>query len=296
MSKPVLITVGDPEGCGPLLLQEAYLQGVLPPDLIVYGLRGLAPPHLRVVEVEGSTPGELSFRAVERACQDMLAGHGSVLITLPVSKRKWRLAGIPYAGHTAYLRAQVGGELVMCMLWEQLVLSAITDHVPLARVVEELTVERTLHVLKSTWAFLRELGATPQQIALLGVNPHAGEEGALGSEEHSVLIPAMRLARNIGISVDGPFPADSFWAAGRWREWGAVVACYHDQAFIPFKMLAGWRGVHLTLGLPFWRLSPVHGTAEHLVRSGGKPDPTSFFDCLRLAERLRHSLPPTLHS
>jgi 4-hydroxythreonine-4-phosphate dehydrogenase len=158
---------------------------------------------------------------------------------------------------------------VMMFVCEGLRVSLVTTHVPVSRVAKELSkaeIQGVIALTKKALALL--FGITGPRMAVLALNPHAGEEGLLGSEERRVILPAIRAARRRGAFVEGPFPADSFFSRGRWKEFDATIAMYHDQALIPAKLMGGDRVVNLTLGLPFVRTSPAHGTAEEIAWQG----------------------------
>ncbi len=312
------ITQGDPQGIGPeLILRYHWLYG-LPEQTRIYGnphvfqqyasrlgLPDWVWTSLPLIEVDsssatGATTSE-SFTALHQAVTD--CQPNDILLTMPVSKARWQQAGIPYPGHTEFFRTHFpNSSLWMIMgtfpphdnppnqlpsLW----VLAVTDHIPLKRVIPTLNPQQIQSAIHALYTLLKTLSplsshpTTPPSIAVLGVNPHAGESN-LGTEEDQIIRPAISACQQTGIPVQGPFPADSFWGMGTYQQFSGVVAMYHDQAFIPFKMLAGFRGVHLTWGLPFLRLSPIHGTAEHIAGKG-IASLASFQACIKVAEQWR---------
>lgn len=229
----------------------------------------VAPPGLP----SGSSPGqrgEMAFACVKEAVRLCAAGRARAVVTAPISKVTLAAAGLRFAGHTEMLRELCGvRRTVMMFVSEELRVSLVTTHTPIGRLARELDrsgVEGTLGLTHT--AMRRLFGVANPRLAVLALNPHAGEAGLLGEEEERVIKPAIRAARRKGVVADGPFPADSFFSRGKWKDFDAAVAMYHDQALIPAKLLAGDRAVNLTLGLPFVRTSPGHGTAEDLAWRG----------------------------
>ena len=214
--------------------------------------------------------GETAFACVNEGVRLCVAGRARALVTAPISKATLAAAGLRCTGHTEMLRILCGAKrTVMMFASDELRVSLATTHVPVARLARELSRSGVEGVITLTHRAVRMLfGIASPRLAVLALNPHAGEAGLLGREEESVIVPAVRAARRKGAAVEGPFPADSFFSRGRWKDFDATVAMYHDQALIPAKLLAGDRVVNLTLGLPFVRTSPGHGTAEDLAWRG----------------------------
>lgn len=251
---------------------------------------------------ESLPPGDaLAARAavawLEAGARLCLAGELDGLVTAPVSKEAILAAGIPFVGQTEFL-AQLAGvpDPVMMLLghddrgrWLRVVLA--TTHVPLARVAQALTQEAVLSAIRRAREACRWLRLDRERIAVCGLNPHAGEGGRMGTEEGTVIAPAVHAASAEGVDVHGPFSADTLFHRVYAGEYDAVVAMYHDQGLVPLKMVAFETGVNWTLGLPFVRTSPDHGTAYDLA-GRGEADPSSMAAALRLARELTEAGPP----
>jgi 4-hydroxythreonine-4-phosphate dehydrogenase len=218
--------------------------------------------------------GLASMQAVERAVRLCLDGTCDAMVTAPISKEAVALAGYGYPGHTEFIAELTGGDPLMMMVSDDLRVGLVTHHLPLRDVPAAITrpaVEEHLRRLDS--ALRRDFGIEAPRIAVLGLNPHAGDGGVLGREEKDVIAPAMEAARSRGLVVSGPFPADGFFAAGTYRRFDGVLAMYHDQGLVPFKTISFGRGVNCTVGLPIVRTSPDHGTAYDIAGSGtASPD------------------------
>jgi len=306
-SRPVVaFTCGDPCGVGPQIVVSALRQGRLArfcrpllvgetavwrrcgwrPGAVPVWSTGLAlqpPPFGRVTKAGGT----MSFAAVETAVR--LAGRGLVdaLVTAPVCKAAWSLAGVPYRDHTEYLRAATGSDAQMILaaparnLWCVLA----TRHIPLARVSGALTAAKVLAAARVLHGALRRLGLRRPRLVLCGLNPHAGEGGLLGREEGRILAPAARSARREGLDLSGPLPADAAWRLHAQGGCAGLVCLYHDQALIGLKAAAGPGVVNWTAGLPFVRVSPGHGTAFDKAGTG-RADPAATIEAALLAIRL----------
>lgn len=229
-------------------------------------------------------------RSIERAVELALAGEASAVVTNPISKAVLTLAGFAFPGHTEFLAHLAGGApdaAVMMLASPDLKVVPVTIHLPLKEVPSALSQSLILNTLATTARDLaRYFGVPRPRIAVTGLNPHAGEEGTMGQEEIDIIIPAIEAARARGLDVTGPYPADTLFHAGARKGYDVVVAMYHDQALIPFKTLAFDEGVNVTLGLPFIRTSPDHGTAFSLAGTG-EASPRSLIEALRLADRMQ---------
>ena len=205
--------------------------------------------------------GEASFRYVKCGVELVQKGICRALVTAPISKHAWHLAGHYYPGHTELLRELSGSPKVGMMFWgERLKVLLATTHLPLVRVPEVLTVDLLLEQVLLLHEFMQKVGL-PGTIGLAALNPHAGEQGAFGDEEERILQPALVRLHELGVSIEGPIPADVIFHQALNGRYAALVALYHDQGLIPFKMLHFNDGVNLSLGLPFIRTSADHGTA-----------------------------------
>jgi 4-hydroxythreonine-4-phosphate dehydrogenase len=214
--------------------------------------------------------GRASFACVKEAVRLCATGHASALVTAPISKASLSAAGLSYAGHTEMLRSLCRSKnTVMMFVYETLRISLVTTHIPmrfLTREVDRQGVDTTIRL--TSRGLERLFGIRTPRLAVLALNPHAGEDGVLGTEERDVLEPVIRAATRRGLRVKGPFSADSFFSRGKWRDFDATVAMYHDQALIAAKLVGGDAVVNLTIGLPFVRTSPGHGTARDIAWQG----------------------------
>jgi 4-hydroxythreonine-4-phosphate dehydrogenase len=247
---------------------------------------------------ESSAPAALA--AIRRAVADVRAGSATAMVTNPVAKNVLYRSGFPEPGHTEYL-----GKLVeestgvatrpVMMLWSpELAVVPVTIHLPLKDVISHLSADLVVETGRIVARDLRErFGVARPRLAIAGLNPHAGEDGALGDEDLSVVRPAVERLKAEGIEARGPLPADSLFHPAARASYDAALAMYHDQALIPIKTLAFDHAVNVTLGLPFVRTSPDHGTAFDIAGTG-RADPTSLIAALQLAARLssRAQSPP----
>jgi 4-hydroxythreonine-4-phosphate dehydrogenase len=209
------------------------------------------------------------------------------MVTAPISKEAWSLAGVPYRDHTEYLRSVTGADAQMILaaphrkLWCVLA----TRHVPLARVPGALSPTVVLAAARTLDKALRQVGLRNPKLVLCALNPHAGESGLLGGEERRVLVPAVRLARRAGLDLSGPMPADAAWRLHVGGGCDGLVCLYHDQAMIGLKAVAGLGVVNWTAGLPFVRVSPGHGTAMDAA-GRRRADSSSMIEAVLLTIRL----------
>jgi 4-hydroxythreonine-4-phosphate dehydrogenase len=221
------------------------------------------------VELGKSTPqaGQAAYQALQRAVEDLKAGKIDVLVTGPINKTNIQGENFKFPGHTEYLAQQFGNpEVLMLMTNETLRVGVVTGHIPLSEVPAQVTEEKILGKIRILSASLtQDFGIRKPRIAVLGLNPHAGDEGLIGTEEQSRIIPALKRAREADLLAYGPYPADGFFGSGSFKKFDAVLAMYHDQGLIPFKALSYEGGVNYTAGLPIIRTSPAHGTAYDLA-------------------------------
>jgi 4-hydroxythreonine-4-phosphate dehydrogenase len=239
------------------------------------------------VELSKSTEvaGEAALLALERATSDLKAGLIDVLITAPINKKNIQSDKFHFPGHTEYLEQQFGEgkKGLMLMINDILKVAVLTTHVPLKDVASHVTEEAIIGKLKDLkLALVRDFGVVRPRIAVLGLNPHAGDEGVLGTEEQEIIIPAIRKASEMGIMCFGPYPADGFFGSGKFRNFDAVLAMYHDQGLVPFKSISMESGVNYTAGLSVIRTSPAHGTAYDKAGIGDASE-ESFRNALYLA-------------
>ena len=279
------ITVGDPAGIGPEIARKAAedrrVLAVCEPK--IYG-----PPAGTRFEpgVLSADAGRAAYDTIRDAVRDAVEGRVDALATAPVNKLAFSRAGLPWKGHTDLLAHLTGAPRAAMMFWsEPLKVVLATVHVPLAEVPRLLTRDLVREIVDLTARELPRFGIARPRLALAGLNPHAGERGLLGSEDETVLRPAVSDARERGIDIGGPFPGDTIFGRAARGEFDAVVACYHDQGLIPVKLLAFGKSVNVTLGLPIIRTSVDHGTAFDIA-GNGIADPSSMIEAVLLAARL----------
>jgi 4-hydroxythreonine-4-phosphate dehydrogenase len=316
--KPTIgITMGDPSGIGPeIILKSLFcseIQSICSP--VIYGdaeilneakkLTGIKN-ELKIISVTNldkndlsiGNPsvkgGEASILYIREAVKQALEGIIDAIVTAPISKESIHLAGSIYPGHTEMLKDLTGARNV-AMLFEggdfRVVL--VTIHCALSEVPKLITQDRVFDAIELTHNSLVELFNIPSpKIVVCGLNPHAGESGIFGNEEIEHIIPAVRKAKDLGIDVTGPLPADTIFYRARQGIWDAVITMYHDQGLIPFKMLSFDDGVNVTLGLPIIRTSPDHGTAFDIAWRG-KANPSSMIAAIKVAVNLARNRAPT---
>lgn len=318
----VAVTLGDPNGIGPevvlksvreihrlrmaqpvivgsaqvLRAHAARMANGLPDMQIVASMPDRIPPEgLFVLDMEGEPfepafgkvaveAGALAMRSVERAVAMCIAGEVDAVVTAPVHKEAISMAGYVHPGHTEFIAGLAGcSRYAMMMIAEGLRVGLVTAHMPLRDVPHAVTRESVLAGIRVVHTALRaDFGIQRPKIAVLALNPHAGEGGVLGREETEVVGPAIHEARTGGLLASGPYPADGFFGAGSWRRYDAVLAMYHDQGLAPFKTLAFEHGVNYTAGLPIVRTSPDHGTAFDIAGQG-RARSESMLSAIRLA-------------
>jgi 4-hydroxythreonine-4-phosphate dehydrogenase len=331
MSKPLIITMGDPTGIGPELIIKAVLSGAfdhLAHPLVVAGdlgvLRRAARVHGVITRLEALAPQGLGTHRLylderpltvqpltvldaERlvagepdvacgramldyilwACQCCRAGTAAGMVTAPISKAAIQQAGCQFPGHTELLAKCCGVEKVVMMLGgERLKVCLVTTHLPLREVPERLSREEILETIRITAvAFRDQFGIPRPRLAVLGLNPHAGEGGLFGDEESLLIAPAIADAQALGIEASGPHSADTLFYFAARGQYDAVIAMYHDQGLGPLKLMHFEDGVNVTLGLPIVRTSVDHGTAYDLVGTGLASE-KSLVAAVRMAEQM----------
>jgi 4-hydroxythreonine-4-phosphate dehydrogenase len=223
--------------------------------------------------------------ALERAVAACVAGECAALVTAPIHKRRLLDGGFGFVGHTEFLADRCDRDVVMAFGGGKLRVALLTTHLPLREVADAIHTEDVPRVAALFADGLRRyFGIEHPRLALCGLNPHAGEEGKLGAEDAAVLAPGVALARQRGIDLDGPLPADSLMARAARGGVDGVIACFHDQGLTAVKAVDFGSSVNFTLGLPFLRTSPDHGTA-HDIAWTGRVDPSSMISALRMAVR-----------
>ncbi|MEM7549334.1 MAG: 4-hydroxythreonine-4-phosphate dehydrogenase PdxA [Bacteroidota bacterium] len=313
--KPIVgITIGDYNGIGPEIIiktlsDRRFIQSVTP---VIYGhskvisyyrkvlnekhfnfeqiksIGEVNPKRVNVincwnesVEVNSGNPtedsGKHAIDALKMCVEDAKSGKINSIVTAPISKKNAQSSDFAYPGHTEYLTESFGiKESLMLLMYENFRVGVVTGHIPLAEVSSTITKELIINKLKVLYKTLKDqFGINKPKIAVLGLNPHAGEEGLLGKEEEEIIQPAIQEFKQDGKIVIGPIPADGYFGTAQYRNYDATLAMYHDQGLIPFKTLAFETGVNFTAGLPIPRTSPDHGTAFSIAGKN-KADTTSF--------------------
>jgi 4-hydroxythreonine-4-phosphate dehydrogenase len=324
MTSPLALTMGDPAGIGGELTLRAWRALREGPRFVALDdpdrLRGVAralrldvpiveiadagaaasifPDALPVLPVRlpaPSTPGRPEvanapavIASIEQATRLAQAGAAGAVVTNPISKAILYGAGFRFPGHTEFLAALTGavGRQIMMLASPHLRVVPVTVHASLRNSIAALTTEAIVAAALTTAAALRhEFGIAEPRLAVAGLNPHAGEQGALGDEETTIIAPAIAALREAGIEISGPWPPDTMFTAAARSRYDAAICMYHDQALIPLKTLDMNHGVNVTLGLPIVRTSPDHGTAYDIAGKG-IADPSSMIAAIELAASL----------
>lgn len=213
--------------------------------------------------------GAAAFAALERAVTDVRSGKIDAIVTAPINKDNIQSELFTFPGHTEYLEASVGGEALMVLFNCDIRVALVTTHLPVRKIPENITADRIVEKLKIFSASLSsDFAIVHPRIAVLALNPHAGENGLLGAEEQEVIIPAIKTAQEQNVECYGPYAADGFFGSGQFKHFDGVLAMYHDQGLAPFKTLAMDSGVNFTAGLPIVRTSPDHGTGYDIAGQG----------------------------
>lgn len=303
MTKPlILITAGDPLGIGPEIVVKALRNKRVrqactpvvigePHSLIKAGftdnLAALIPIDMPGKLTGRPRPtalgGRVSFQAVETGIKLALK-TGSPLVTAPISKQSWALAGIPFTGHTELLRARTGADGLMMFCAGNIRCALVTEHFAvkdLPRILTKARVQKSaLHFIDA----LKQMGIKNPRLALSALNPHASDNGKFGTEENSVLAPVVRALQKQGFLINGPLPTDAAWLAHLRGQYDGVLCMYHDQALLGLKLAAKEPAVHITAGLPFMRVSPAHGTAFDIAGQH-KADARSMYSAIGFTNR-----------
>ncbi len=312
---PVAVTCGEPSGIGPEIIASAWeaLRREIPLFVIgdpahLPGARSIDHPSdaagagslpvLPHAFAGAATPGMPApsnakgvVEVIERAVALAMDGQASAICTAPISKQVLvKHAGFAFPGHTEFLASLSGAEHpVMMLAAEELRVVPATIHIPLSQVPDDLSSESLEATIRVTAAALeRDFGIRSPRLAIAGLNPHAGEGGVIGTEDDRIIAPVCDKLRADGYEILGPLPADTMFHEAARAKYDAAIAMYHDQALIPIKTLAFDRGVNVTLGLPFVRTSPDHGTAFDIAGQG-IANPTSMIAALRLAWHLANT-------
>ncbi|MBN8587405.1 MAG: 4-hydroxythreonine-4-phosphate dehydrogenase PdxA [Rhodothermia bacterium] len=302
------LSAGDPNGIGPeVMLKALATLNLKEVDVVVLGHKAILEAHAqhfslpmpaKVYNLPSVVPfiewgkisksaGELSMKAVEMAVDWCISGRADAMVTAPISKEAIGLAGYTIPGHTEFIADRIGAkDLTMMLVCDELRIGLVTTHIPIAEVAKQVQPKAILDKVRIIHhSLINDFGISSPRIAVLGLNPHAGDGGMIGQEEETIIRPALLEARRQGFNVSDPYAADGFFATRRWKDYDAVLAMYHDQGLIPFKTIAFERGVNFTAGLPLIRTSPDHGTAFNIA-GHGIASPESMKDAIILAINL----------
>lgn len=240
------------------------------------------------VELGQSTEeaGKTALESLEKATEDLKKGLIHAIVTAPINKKNIQSDKFHFPGHTEYLEEKFGDEStssLMMLVNDVIRVAVVTGHIPVEKVSQAISEELILKKLRILNKSLKEdFAIVRPRIAVLGLNPHAGDDGVIGNEENDIIKPALKKADEEGILCFGPYPADGFFGTGNFKNFDGVLAMYHDQGLIPFKVLAMENGVNYTAGLPVVRTSPAHGTAYDLAGQN-KASEVSFLNAMYLA-------------
>ncbi|EHQ26771.1 4-hydroxythreonine-4-phosphate dehydrogenase PdxA [Mucilaginibacter paludis] len=225
--------------------------------------------------------GKYAFLSLEKAVTDLVAGSIDALVTAPINKHNIQSDSFNFAGHTEYLQERAGGQdSLMFLVSDDLKVGVVTGHIPVGEIAQKININGIVSKLKlMNESLKKDFWIRKPKIAVLGLNPHAGDNGLIGSEEQNVITPAINEAQALGILAMGPYAADGFFANGSYLKFDAVLAMYHDQGLIPFKQIAFENGVNFTAGLNIVRTSPDHGTAYDIAGKN-KASEISFREAL----------------
>jgi 4-hydroxythreonine-4-phosphate dehydrogenase len=302
---PPFYLIGQPD----FIKRRAQLLGfdiavsiVTPPQAIGCFQRALpiVPQDTAITAMPGmpdASSAPAAIASIRRAVTDVLAGHAAAIVTNPIAKNVLYRSGFPEPGHTEFL-AKLAQEMTgnaarpVMLLWSpELAVVPVTIHLPLRDVATQLTSELIVETGRiAAHDLTRRFGISRPRLAIAGLNPHAGEEGALGAEDAAIVAPAVKSLQEEGIDAIGPVPADTMFHERARTAYDVALCMYHDQALIPIKTLAFDHAVNVTLGLPFVRTSPDHGTAFDIAGKG-TADPSSLIAALTLAARLSATAP-----
>ena len=322
IDKPILgITQGDINGVGLEVIIKTFLDGRMTElcTPIIFGSVKTASHHRKALEIqdfsfnqikevasanpkraniincyeeeinielgkETKEGGKYALLSLQAACKAMKEGSLDALVTAPINKHNIQSENFSFAGHTGYLDQQFApGQSLMLMVANKLKVAVVTGHIPVEQIKSTLNSEliaKKIEILHQS--LLQDFGIRMPKIAVLGLNPHAGDQGTIGNEESEMIIPAINKVKEKNILAYGPYPADGFFGSGNYEKFDAVLAMYHDQGLVPFKSLTFSEGVNFTAGLPIIRTSPDHGTG-YGIAGQNKASESSFREAIYLA-------------
>jgi 4-phospho-D-threonate 3-dehydrogenase / 4-phospho-D-erythronate 3-dehydrogenase len=309
--KPLIITGGDPSGIGPETILKALkkikLHASISPIIIGdYGvfqktakiIKANIPQGISFIDLRNISITKFQFGSINKiygkaAIRYLALGSAmamdmknAALVTAPINKEAIKKAGFSFPGHTEFLACFTKSKNVTMMLvGENIRVGLVTRHIPIKDVAENISKEKIIKTTLNINAALKNIfDIKNPKIGIASLNPHAGDGGVIGNEDKSIIIPAVKMLQRKINNVFGPYPADIVFHKAYNKKLDAVIAMYHDQGLIPLKMVAFDKGVNITLGLPFMRTSPDHGTGFDIAGSG-KADPTSMIEAIKLAEK-----------
>jgi 4-hydroxythreonine-4-phosphate dehydrogenase len=250
------------------------------PEKVVHGKVNVVNVWKETIKIEFGKEdkkiGEYAIKSLEAATEALKKGSIDLLVTAPINKHNIQSDKFNFPGHTDYLAKALNGESLMFMVTEGLRVGLLTDHVPLKEASQHITEDLIISKINTIITSLkRDFGIVKPKVAVLGINPHAGDSGVIGEEDDIILKPTLQIIRDNGHLVYGPYSADSFFGSNAYKNFDAIVASYHDQGLIPFKTLSFGNGVNYTAGLSKVRTSPDHGTAYEIAGKG-TADESSF--------------------
>jgi 4-hydroxythreonine-4-phosphate dehydrogenase len=295
-NKPgIILTTGDPNGIGPELILKIFSstsifkkyrikiagdKRVFDSYAGLLGMNEIQEKYFETVKLPkgysakagsiDSFSGRHSGDCIKHAVKLCMKKNYDAMVTLPISKEAFIRGGYDFPGHTEMITSLTRGRQSLMMMYSnQIIVSLVTNHLPLSKVSKAITQELIIQkFIISNNSLIRDLGIMNPRIAVLSLNPHAGDGGNIGKEEFKVIVPAIEKLRDVGFNVSGPFAADAFLAGKNYERFDMVLAMYHDQGLIPFKMISVDSGVNFTAGLKIVRTSPDHGTAFDIAGMG----------------------------
>lgn len=307
------LTIGDPSGIGPAITVKAiselsgFVDFIIIGDLFVLkkipGFSRISKNSVKIIDLKNINRGNFKFGKIkgeygkasieylDKALQLLNDNEIDCLVTCPISKEAINKAGFKYSGHTEYfIKKTKAKHVVMMLLNKDLRFSLITRHLPIKDVSGVLSIDEIFDVTRTTYLSLKDIfEVSLPRIALCGLNPHASDNGLIGDEEERIIKPAVRKLKRIFKGIDGPFSPDIAIYRAFKGEYDAVIAMYHDQALIPLKITGINSGVNISLGLPFIRTSPLHGTAFNIADKYKLANPDSLISAIKLAVKCASS-------
>jgi len=294
------LTIGDPAGIGPAVTLKALdkLKNTAASFMLIGSGIVKKIPGVKIIDLDNLkrrdfSPGQIkaeygraSVEYLDKALELLKNKEIDCLVTAPISKEAINKAGFKYGGHTEYfLKKTRAKEVVMLLLNDRLKFSLVTRHIPVGKVPRALTKEKLYNNILITYRSLQKLfGIKKPRLVVCGLNPHASDNGVIGAEENRIIKPVLKKLRSsLRVDIDGPLSADAAIARAAAGDYDCVIAIYHDQALIPLTLTVKDSGVNMTLGLPFVRTSPLHGTAFDIAKTPALANPASMIAAIKLA-------------